>query len=519
MSLRIGLDVGGTTTDAVVVDQENQLVAAAKAATTAQPFDGIKRALVDVIAGIDLQQVTHAMLGTTHLINALLQRRDLARVGVLRLSAPASTGLRPGLGWPSDLATAIIGPTAIIGGGFEYDGTPIAPLDEDAVRRFAAACAGRVQAFAVTSPFSLADTGHEERAAELIAAELGNTTSVSQSHLVGTLGLIARENATILSASVMALARRVIDDFHAALRAHGLEVESFLTRNDGTLMAAETAIHFPLLTVNAGVANSIRGASRLAGLQDALVIDVGGTTADLGVLVGGFPKQSTAQAEVGGVPTNFPLPDVISVALGGGTLVHHNGNQITVGPDSVGYRVVDQALMAGGNQLTLSDVSVRAGRQLGFGDPRLTAAIPAETMAEALGWVKMTIANMIERTKVQSANLALVAVGGGAHLVPDNVPGVAEVVRPLHHEVANAFGAAIAEVSGSIDRVFAYDRYGREGCLERARDLAVEAAVRAGARRSTVRITQVREMPLAYVTGQTCRVQVQAAGPLEPAGP
>ncbi|MDR1514042.1 MAG: hydantoinase/oxoprolinase family protein, partial [Propionibacteriaceae bacterium] len=506
MTLRVGIDVGGTTTDAVVVDEADRLVAAAKAATTPQPFDGIRRALAEVTAGVDPADVTHAMLGTTHLINALIERKGLARVGVLRLSGPASTGLRPGVAWPTELAASIIGPTAIVGGGFEYDGSEIAPLDEPAIRRFAEQAAGRVQAVAVTGAFSMANPGHEERALSILAAELGDDVPVSLSHMVGTLGLAARENATILNASVVALARRVIDGFHDALAARGLEVESFLTRNDGTLMTAETAVRFPLLTVNASVANSMRGASRLADVRDALVLDVGGTTADLGTLVAGFPKQSTAVSQVSGVTTNFPLPEVSSIALGGGTVVSQTGDAVTIGPGSVGYRVATESLIAGGAHITLSDVSVRSGRRLGFGDPALADQIPDHLASEAMRWVEDQIAGMVARAKVPREGLPLVAVGGGAHLVPDRVPGVDQVVRPDHHAVANAYGAAIAEVSGAIDRVFHYGREGREQCLERARDLAVDAAARAGARRSQVRVTFVREVPLAYVTGQMCRV-------------
>ncbi|MDR1710479.1 MAG: hydantoinase/oxoprolinase family protein [Propionibacteriaceae bacterium] len=510
MSIRIGIDVGGTSTDAVAVDAADRLVAHAKAATSPEPFDGIAQALDAVLAQVDASEVTHAMLGTTHLTNALLERRSLSRVGVLRLSAPAATQPRPGTGWPPELA-AVIGPVAVVGGGCEYDGSLIAELDEKAVRTFAESCVGKVGAVSVTGVFSAAHPAQETRAAQIVSEIVG--VPVSESHVVGGLSLIPRENATILNAAIISVARNVIDGFHQALHARGLSVESYLTQNDGTLMAAEAAIRFPLLTVNAAMANSMRGASRLSGLDDALVIDVGGTTADMGLLVDGFPKQRVRGTEVAGIPTNFPTPQISSFAFGGGTLVK-TSPALAVGPQSVGYRVTQDALIGGGSRLTLSDVSAAAGRDVGFGDAALSAQIPAALVSEAMGWVDQQVRRLVERHQVPQGGLPLLAVGGGAHLVGSDIPGVSQVIRPPHSALANAYGAAIAEVSGSVDRVYNYDRFGREHCLDAAQEAAVDAAIQAGAKRGHVRVAAIKEVPLTYVTGQTCRVQVKATGPL-----
>ena len=99
-------------------------------------------------------------------------------------------------------------------------------------------------------------------------------------------------------------------------------------------------------------------------------------------------------------------------------------------------------------------------------------------------------------------------------LVPAHVPGVSEVIVPPNFAVANAFGAAIAEASGEVDRVYRYESMKREDCLDDAKRLATEAAVRAGADPAKVRITSVAEVPMTYVPGSGCRVLVKAAGPL-----
>ena len=152
------------------------------------------------------------------------------------------------------------------------------------------------------------------------------------SHTVGSLGLLERENATILNASLLTVARRVVNGFRDTLVNLGLDVESFLTQNDGTLMTVEEADRYPVLTVGSGPTNSMRGACALAGLSDALVIDVGGTSADIGILINGFPRESTAAVEVGGVRTNFRMPDLISVGLGGGTIVRRDADGVAVDP-------------------------------------------------------------------------------------------------------------------------------------------------------------------------------------------
>ena len=512
--LKIGIDVGGTNTDAVIVDENGEVVASTKAATTLDPSDGIANALSEVIKGIDKSKINQAMLGTTHPANAIIQRRNLQSVGVLRLAAPSSLAIRPGAAWPTDLHSSVIGPIAIVGGGYEYDGSEIAPLEESAIRDFAKKCAGKVSAIAVSCAFAPANYDQELRAGAILAEELGADFPVSLSHQVGAIGLLERENATILNASLFGVAKSVVDGFHSALLGHGLTVDSYLTQNDGTLMTAEEAVKLPILTVGSGPTNSMRGACALARLSDALVIDVGGTSTDVGILIDGFPRESTAAVEVGGVRTNFRMPDLISIGLGGGTIIRGSGKDVTVGPDSVGYRVVTEALITGGSTLTLSDISTKGGRLSGFGDASKLGAVSDETVKASLTWVDEQIQILCDRMKASRSAMPLIAVGGGSHLIPKSIPGIAEVITPNHHAVANAFGAAIAEASGMVDRVYRYAELGREACIDDARKLATEAAIRSGADPEKVRITSVMEVPMSYLPGQGCRVQVKAVGPL-----
>ncbi len=512
--LRLGIDVGGTNTDGVIVDDAGAVVAAMKTATTPEPLDGIRTVMAGVIEGIDRAAIGQVMLGTTHPANAIIQRKGLDRVGILRLAAPSSYSVRPGAAWPEDLHAMVVGPTAIVHGGFEYDGREIAPLDEAAIRAFAGECRGQVSAIAVSCAFSPASFDHEFRAEAILREELGDSVAISLSHQVASLGLLEREDATALNAALLGVSRAVVDGLRGAMDQLGLQAAVYLTQNDGTLMTVEQAVRFPILTVGSGPTNSMRGACALAGITDALVMDVGGTSTDVGILIDGFPRESAAAIEVGGVRTNFRMPDLISIGMGGGTITRGAGGDVAVGPDSVGYRVSTEALIMGGSVLTLSDVSTRAGRLAGMGDASLATGVDQATVDAAIAWVDEQVQTLCDRMKASHADVPLIAVGGGSHLVPDHVEGVSAVIKPPHFAVANAYGAAIAEASGEVDRVYRYDSSSREACLADAKQLATEAAVRAGADPEQVRITAVAEIPMSYVPGGGCRVQVKAAGPL-----
>jgi N-methylhydantoinase A/oxoprolinase/acetone carboxylase beta subunit len=230
------------------------------------------------------------------------------------------------------------------------------------------------------------------------------------------------------------------------------------------------------------------------------------------LLVNGFPRESALAVEIGGIRTNYRMPDLISTALGGGTIVRTEPD-LQIGPDSVGYRLTEEALVFGGSTLTLSDISVGAGRA-DFGTAEHPHLPSADVVRDVLHWVDQRVAVLADRIKATRVNLPLVAVGGGAHLLPPQVEGVTEVIRHEHGAVANAIGAAIAEASGAIDRTFRFSDSSREACLEEARTLATEEAIQSGADPSQVRITTINEIPMTYMIGDCVRVQVKAVGPL-----
>ncbi len=509
--LRIGIDVGGTNTDAVVLDRDERVLARAKAGTTADVTGGIRAALALVLerAAVPAARITHVMLGTTHATNAVLERRRLERVAVLRIGGPATHAIRPLFSWPADVRDAVAVGSAIVDGGLEYDGRELAPLDRDAAARFLADVGARADAIAITSVFSPVSPEHELAARDLARELLGADVPISLGHEVGSLGLIERENATVLNAALAGVAREVGGAIGDALAEHGIAATVWFAQNDGTLMALEYALRFPVLTIGSGPANSLRGAAYLTGASDAIVADVGGTSTDVGVLVGGFPRESASAVEIGGIRTNFRMPDTLSIGLGGGSLVVTD--PLKVGPQSVGYELPARALVFGGDVATLTDAAVHAGRaRIGTAPP---PAALAGRFAAAIARADAMLADAVDRMKVGRGAVPLVVVGGGSVLVPDRLAGVGDVVRPQDHDVANAIGAAIALASGRVDEVIQLDG-DRRARLDAASARACERAVEAGADPARVEVVDMVEVPLAYLDRPTARVSVKAAGPL-----
>ncbi|WP_214410970.1 hydantoinase/oxoprolinase N-terminal domain-containing protein [Sphaerisporangium fuscum] len=508
MSLRIGIDVGGTNTDAVVLDSSDRIVARAKRPTSQDVTGGLRAALAAVLdeLGHRAGEVTRVMLGTTHATNAILERRSLGRVAIVRLGAPATTSIPPLEDWPADLRETVAAGAAIVRGGHYVDGRPIAPLDAGEVGRFLSRTreAGPVEAVAITGVFSPASADQERQVAEIVRAELGTDVAISLSHEIGSLGLLERENATVLNAALYGVAADVTGALRQALDERGLTVETFFAQNDGTLMAVDYAARYPVLTIGSGPANSLRGAAFLSGVGDAIVADVGGTSTDLGVLTGGFPRESAAAVKIGGVTTNFRMPDILSVALGGGTVIGEG-----LGPRSVGYRIAQEALAFGGSTPTMTDAAVAAGR----GTVGTHPVAAGERLARALRLADEMVVDAVDRIALGKADRPLIAVGGGAFILPDAVPGVSKVIRPADAAVANAVGAAIALASGRFETI-APAGAGRAAAVERAKEEAAARAVAAGADAGRVEIVELTEVPLSYLPEPAVRVHVKAAGPL-----
>jgi N-methylhydantoinase A/oxoprolinase/acetone carboxylase beta subunit len=465
-------------------------------------------------SGVPRELIKYAMLGTTHCTNAIVERKRLNHIAYIRIGAPATLAVKPLIGVPEDLRDYLGQYTYIAKGGHEFDGREIVKLDEEHVYNIAYEIKGKVDSVALTSVFSPVSTEHELRAKEIMHEVLGPDLPVSLSSEIGSVGLLERENATILNAAVVNVAKATAEGFVSALKNEGIQARVFFGQNDGTLMSVDYAIKYPILTIACGPTNSLRGASYLSGYSNALVVDVGGTTTDIGVLINSFPRESSLAVEIGGARTNFRMPDLVSIGLGGGTIVRIKENdEFTIGPDSVGYRLPEEGMVFGGDTLTTTDVAVALGK-VSLGDPSRVNHLDRELLKRVYQRMVELVEEAIDKMKTSANPVPVILVGGGSILLPKELKGASEVVLPENFGVANAIGAAIAQVSGQIEKVFSLDEFGREKAMELAKNVATQEAIKAGADPDSIVIVDVEDVPLAYLPGNATRIRVKAAGDL-----
>lgn len=493
------------------------MLASAKRPTTGDVSSGIvsaTRAVLDA-AAVKAADVQGVMIGTTHFVNALVERKGLLGVGVLRLAGAAGEALPPMSGWPEDLKRCIGGVSFQLPGGYEFDGQENTAFNENAVRNAALQLRRKgLQSVAISCVFSPINRSMEQRAAALVK-EVAPEISITVSSALGRIGFLERENATILNASLSRMARHVMASFQSAFAEMGINAPLYVSQNDGTLISAKYAAQYPVLTLGSGPTNSMRGAAFLTGIQDAIVMDVGGTTTDVGALVNGFPRESSIAVNIGGVRTNFRMPDILSIGLGGGTRVNldDQGRVLAIGPDSVGYRLSEEAFIFGGSTLTASDIAVKAGLA-SFGKPENLPVLRSGVIEQILARFRAIFEDGIDRMKTAAADVPVVLVGGGSILVPNELKGASRVIKPDHASVANAVGAAIAQVGAEVDRIVAYDNEDRDQALKEIEREASERAVAAGADASTIRLVDVEETYLSYIPGNTVQLRAKVVGDL-----
>jgi N-methylhydantoinase A/oxoprolinase/acetone carboxylase beta subunit len=263
--------------------------------------------------------------------------------------------------------------------------------------------------------------------------------------------------------------------------------------------------------IGSGPASSMRGAAYLSGVDQGVVVDAGGRRTDVGLLVNGIPRVSPLPFEIGGVHTAFHMPDVRTLHVGGGSVVHLDQVPPSVGREDVGSEVGARALVFGGATPTLLDAAVAGGRAA----VGTTSVRPGQRsrLLQALAAVDVVLVEAVDRVTTALAAPSLVAVGGASVLVPDHLAGVSEVIRPPDGEVASAIGAAIAPVAGHVDVVCPSRPDRRREAVADARSRAIARAILAGADPDRVEIVDVEEVPLSYLDDPPIRLRVTAAGP------
>ncbi|KAJ4486286.1 hypothetical protein J3R30DRAFT_3655485 [Lentinula aciculospora] len=554
-TLRIGVDVGGTNTDACLIDPSatalpnRGILSWHKSVTTSNPSHGIENVINALLkqANVGSSSVASITIGTTHFINAVIEkdRSRLAPVAVLRLSGPFSRSIPPGIDWPADLRELVCAHVAFLDGGLEIDGSVIREPNEAQVKEECIRIRSLgIRSIVVNGIFSPADVLgelQEEKVGQWIKKYYPEADIVLSKE-VANLGFIERENAAMLNASILTFARHTISSFQSAIYHNlGLSCPVCLTQNDGTILKAEDAARLPIRTFNSGPTNSMCGAAFLVKdnmeKESMLVVDIGGTTTDVGMLLAsGLPRQASAFTEIAGVRLNFTCPDVKSIGLGGGSVVRIQGDSLgqptlSIGPDSVGHLISKHALVFGGDVPTTTDYAIVSQEDsptsIGIkqlAEDRLIQVVEGkgydvpELLKVYQATAKHKLEEIIDRMKTSAEDVPVLLVGGGAMLIwsPENdgevtLKGASRVITPEYAGVANAIGAAMARVSGMVDTVLSTEGRTTQAVLQEVSKTAIERAVAAGAIRDTVEIAEMDAIPIPYVANK-CRIIVKAIG-------
>ncbi|MDO5854085.1 MAG: hydantoinase/oxoprolinase family protein, partial [Thermoplasmata archaeon] len=314
----LGFDTGGTYTDAVVMDLgTGEILGRSKSLTTRNDLSiGIRGA----IEGFDralLDSVDVVFLSSTLATNSVVEGKG-CRVGLIVMGSRV-TGH----------TTASYSIT--IGGRHGPSGKEEEPLDEDAARAFLESLRGKVDCIAVTGFMSVRNPAHERRVKEM-ALEILGVPTVCGYELSSSLGFNERTVTCVMNARLIPVIEELLRSVNRVMSDFGIDAPLMIVRGDGSVMSEDMARERPVETILSGPASSMNGASRLTGLKDAVVVDIGGTTTDIGLIRDGRPNLSAEGALIGGFRTRVTAAEITTAGMGGDSRIVVNGRKVSLSP-------------------------------------------------------------------------------------------------------------------------------------------------------------------------------------------
>ena len=506
--MRIGIDVGGTNTDSVLINN-NKIESSFKTNTSEDISDSVKLSISKVIQNQAKEKINSIIIGTTHLINDLLERKNLSKTGVIRLCGPATKLLKPLCDWPDDLKKSNNFIANFTDGGLEFDGREISAVNKSEIQKLCEIYKKeQVESIAITGIFASVNPYQELEVKNIILNEMG-AIPVSMSHQIGRIGLLERENATILNAMLSNSAKKTFANLTKIISDLNLKSKIYITQNDGTMASIDDALNYPIFSLSSGPTNSMRGAAFLSGIKDGIVIDIGGTSTDIGMLINSFPKESSIAVEFSGIRTNFRMADVLSIPLGGGSII----NQKTpyVSNQSLGNRITTDSLSFNGTITTITDIYTNQNKA-NFIPPNQNFKLSSDVIKSVENEIYSKISIAVDRMKTDSKNIKAIVVGGGSFIIPKKLDGVDLIKFPEYGEVANAIGSSMAQISGYSEKVFSTTDLSRNEIIEISKNEAIENAIKKGAEKKSIEIIDLEEIPLSYLPSNAVTIKTRAIG-------
>ena len=315
-AFNIGIDTGGTYTDAVVIDtNQRKVLASAKALTTRGDLsigvlESLQKVLDESRGQLDPQQIGLVSLSTTLATNALVEGKGSA-IAVILLGFDDTMLER------TELKTALPAAKVVrIAGGHKYDGSELAALDEAALLAELETLAGTVDAYAVAGVYSVRNSSHERRVQALIQQQTGCPVTAS-CDLSEALNGPRRALTAAFNARIIAMIVALINAVKSALQAQGIKAPLMVVKGDGSLASAQAVMEKPIETILSGPAASVIGANFISGLKDFIISDIGGTTTDVAIVRNGWPALNEKGAMVGTHRTMVKAIDMQTIGLGG----------------------------------------------------------------------------------------------------------------------------------------------------------------------------------------------------------
>lgn len=491
---RVGIDIGGSFTDAVLIGDDGRIYVAKVPSQPAQIeaafMDGLRCVLA--VAGESAVGVGYLAHGSTIATNAIVQR-TFARTALITNEGFADvlaigTQMRKNVYdlWTPEAAPIVPRERCFgVGGRIDAQGQEREPLDEAAVRAAAAdmRVAG-VEAVAVMTLFSFLNATHEERIAELLVEELPGVPVTLSHHVVPEFREYIRASTAAANSALLPLVGRYITALEGEVAGEGIGVPLHLMQSNGGVTPAERARQLPIALAMSGPAAGVIGGARLAQLvdeDDVITFDMGGTTADIGIVTGG-EAEVRFTGEAAGTPINLPQLDLLCIGAGGGSIATVDEfGALRVGPESAGAAPGPAAYGQGGTLATVTDAHVVLGtlskdcklagrlpldRALALAAVEASVAVPlglgVEEAASAI--LRITNANMANAVRVMSVargqdprDYALVAIGGAGPMhacsLADEV-GIPRIVVPRHPGVAAAYGLLATDIRHDLRRTW-----------------------------------------------------------------